>query len=459
MVGGSNPLAAKTLSHRHRARVDSKGAPRPSRGDAPVERRDLRGAAGRPGASVSERTAPNPLAAKTLSHRQRSRVDSKGAPRRVSPLAHRIRRVLRQLGVLTPHSRVVVGVSGGPDSLGLLAILAELRATGRSPRGATEQWSLWAVYVNHGWRPRAVRQEIGLLRRITGQLKIPLVVTSISPAKHRRQSWEGTAREARYEALAAAAVRVRARLVMVGHTLEDQAETVLLALFRGTGLTGASGMPAVRPLKSVINGGPAHCAGRPLRGSILLVRPLLGVTHAELKADLRRRNIPWAADATNRRMEFRRNWLRARWLPRVVREYGPAVLERLATFAELVREDDAWLEGAAAHWGRRHARLGRRAVCLPVHALRQQPPALQRRILRWVLERAAGSLRGMSFRHVEMLRALVARGSGMAHLPKGLTARVPHNSRGTSRAKGHLQLLIARSVARGALRFTKISLK
>lgn len=271
--------------------------------------------------------------------------------------------------------------------MALLALLAELRGS--------ERLTLWAVCVNHGWRPAAARRELALVRRVGRQLGVPVRAVTLAARKQPRQSWEGTAREQRYAALAGLARRLRAGVVAVGHTEEDQAETVLLALLRGSGVTGAGGMSASRPL------GPS---------GLRLVRPLLGVRHEVLSDYLRRRRIPWATDATNARLTFRRNRLRQAVLPSLVRAFGPPVVERLATFAELAREDDAWLQRATAQWCRRAVRVRAGAARVSAPALQRQPPALQRRAVRWMVARTVGTLQGLAFRHVAALLGLLAAG-------------------------------------------------
>ena len=283
--------------------------------------------------------------------------------------------------------------------MALLALLAELRDS--------ERLTLWAVYANHGWRPAAARRELALVRRAARALGVPVLTVSLAPRKRPRQSWEGTGRQQRYAALARVARRLRAGVVAVGHTQEDQAETVLLALGRGSGVTGAGGMPPSRPL------GP---------GAVRLVRPLLGCRHDELKAYLRSRRLPWLVDATNRRLRFRRNHVRRTVLPALRRAFGPSVVPHLAAFAELARDDEAWLQEAVALWCRRHVRARRGTARVPAAVLRQAPPALQRRVVRWMVARAAGGLQGLAFQHVAALLALAAaKKPGHLDWPHGVT--------------------------------------
>ena len=343
---------------------------------------------------------------------------------RVSPLAYQTYRVLRDAGLPMP-ARLVVGVSGGPDSVALLSLLAELRAMA--------SLTLWGVYVNHGWRPRAAQREQVLVAQIGRRVQVPIIVVRVPARKCPRHSWEGTARDARYAALSRVARRVRAHAVAVGHTQEDQVETLLLALLRGAGVQGLGGMRLVRPLDA---------ASSP---PLFLIRPLLAVRHAPLTAYLRERRLPWVMDETNREPRFRRNQLRRTLLPWLTRQFGEQVLDRLATCAELAREDDACLQQQVARWVQRRvhapsarrlpagpveagrggqARLRTGSVRLPLPPLRRQPLALQRRILRWAIGQVAGSLTGLTFRHVAALVALAARGVGTVHLPHGLMAEV-----------------------------------
>jgi len=286
--------------------------------------------------------------------------------------------------------------------MALLTLLTELRGP--------ERLVLWAVYVNHGWRPVAARRELALIRRVGRQLEVPVLTVSLPPRKQPRHSWEGTAREQRYTALARLARRRRATVVAVGHTQEDQAETVLLALLRGSGLTGAGGMPASRPL------GPS---------GLRLVRPFLACRHDELKTYLRHRRLPWAVDATNARLTFRRNRLRRAVLPPLVRAFGPSVIERLTTFADLARADDAWGQQAVAGWCRRGVRVRAGVARVSVARLRRQPIAVQRRVVRWMVARTAGALQGLAFRHVAALLDRLTVGTpGHLDWPHGVAVEV-----------------------------------
>jgi tRNA(Ile)-lysidine synthase len=223
---------------------------------------------------------------------------------------------------------LVLAVSGGPDSTALMVLAARWRkALRRGPR-------LVAVTVDHGLRPQS-RGEAAAVGRLARSLGV----------EHRILRWTGpkpttglqaAARAARYRLLAGAARRAGARHVLTAHTLDDQAETVLIRLARGSGIGGLAAMARLSPLpvSSPSAGGP---------GDIVLVRPLLEVPKASLVATLRRAGIAFADDASNRDPRFTRARLRAA-MPLLQRE-GLAP-QRLALLARRARRAEAALEAA-----------------------------------------------------------------------------------------------------------------
>ncbi len=194
----------------------------------------------------------------------------------------------------------VLAVSGGPDSTALLVLAARwAKRLKRAPK-------LLAVTVDHGLRPQAAR-EAEAVKRLAKSLGVP----------HRTLHWRGrkprtglqeAARYARYELLAQAATRVGFAHILTAHTLDDQAETVLFRLARGSGLYGLAGM--------------AHAAPLPLYGerAVFLVRPLLTVAKARLVATLKAARVAYAEDPSNRDPRFTRARLRASLMPALARE-------------------------------------------------------------------------------------------------------------------------------------------
>jgi tRNA(Ile)-lysidine synthase len=215
-----------------------------------------------------------------------------------------VRRVLRP----DSGTRVLVACSGGPDSVALGALLDRL--------AREDGYEIVLAHVDHGRRASAAQDECVVLS-VAARLGRPVRI--LRPLVERDD--EATMREARYAALANLAVELEAPFVATAHTAEDQAETVLLALFRGTGPAGLAGMPPVRPLAAGVE----------------LVRPVLRATRSQLAAELRRSALPWAVDPTNEDRKYRRNALRP-VLAELRRDF-PHLDAAIARCAEIVRDE------------------------------------------------------------------------------------------------------------------------
>lgn len=288
---------------------------------------------------------------------------------------------LRALGV-TPESRPVVAFSGGADSAALLALLAGL--PGRF--GAT------ALHVDHGLRPSSA-EEAHRARALAETLGVPCEVIRVTPAGPGGP--EARARRARYLALAAHAA---GRPVLTAHTADDQAETVLLRLARGA---GSAGLVGVRP-RARIEGAE-------------VLRPLLGVRRAELRAVLRALGLTAVEDPSNLDPAYARNRLRRSVLP-ALEAVLPGAVPALARAAELLAADEAYL-----------ARQTERALARIVSsdgvdaaALLRLPEALRGRVVRRLLARAGGPT--PSREEVDRILGIAARG-GDVHLRRGYRAR------------------------------------
>jgi len=218
--------------------------------------------------------------------------------------------------------RVCVACSGGPDSVALASLLDRI--------AREDEYDVVLAHVDHGVRAGSAQDECVVL---SVAARLGRSVLLARPIVERAD--EATLRDARYAALAALAQEAGARFVATAHTAEDQTETVLLALFRGTGLQGLAGIPPRRPLTAEIE----------------LVRPLLRVTHAELATELRRSGLPYAIDPTNAATRYRRNALRGPL--EELRDEFPHLDLAIARGAAIVRED---LEGTDRASARRELR-------------------------------------------------------------------------------------------------------
>jgi len=294
------------------------------------------------------------------------------------------------LSDLSPGDVVLVACSGGPDSLALAAATAAL--AGRYG------WRAGAVVVDHGWSAAASaagQQAVQTCRRLGLDPVELIAVDSAGPGGP-----EAAARTARYRALADAAERHRAAAVLLGHTLDDQAETVLLGLARGSGARSLAGMAAVRGVYR---------------------RPLLGLPRAVTVATCAGLELsPWL-DPANSDPAYARVRLRglAGELERVL---GPGVVQALARTADLLRDDADALDGAALDLLAAADPDG--SGNLDVQTLTGAAVAVRRRAL-LAAARAAGSPAGaLSHRHALALDALLTAGTGAADLPGEVLARL-----------------------------------
>jgi tRNA(Ile)-lysidine synthase len=288
---------------------------------------------------------------------------------------------------------VLAGVSGGPDSLALAAGLAFV-----APRNG---FRAGAVVVDHRLQPSSAQVAGDAARTVRSLGLDPVEVVAVDVGTD--GGLEAAARDARYRALRSAAARLGAAAVLLGHTLDDQAETVLLGLGRGSGARSLSGMA---------------------RRSDGLLRPLLAVSRSTTAACCDALGlVPWA-DPHNADPRFARARVRHDVLPELAAALGPGVPEALARSAWLLRDDDEALEIWAEEVARRCLPSEGDEAAIDVAALQGAPPAVRRRVIRRVVLAAGVPAGRLTAEHVGRVDALVAswRGQGGVALPGGLTA-------------------------------------
>ncbi len=311
-------------------------------------------------------------------------------------------RTVRRFAMLQPGERVLIGLSGGPDSSALTHALALL----------SERLSLRleALYVDHGIRGAAVEADLAAASALASTLGVGFHVRRVEVptwARLRRLSLETAARELRYRALEEAAGELGAQKVALGHTADDQAETVLMWVLRGAGVAGLGGIPPVR--------------GR-------FVRPLIEVWREEVQEYCHQAGLAPVEDESNRWELPLRNRVRHELLPLIESRIRPGARRALVRLASLAREDEAYLRGQAQEAWRRLAATkqgGRLAV--PARPLGALPAPLARRIVVRAFEEVSGGRRGaLGLQAVEAVLELARRGHGgrVVHLPHGVRAGV-----------------------------------
>jgi tRNA(Ile)-lysidine synthase len=279
---------------------------------------------------------------------------------------------------LSPGDRLCVAVSGGADSVALLLLLHEANTAARNALGV----GLSAVHVNHSLRKEESDGDQQFVVELCQRLAIPLhlhrVDTQTHSAEH-RQSIEEAARNLRYAVFHTLLNEGKADAILTAHTLDDQAETVLMKLLRGAWTEGLS---AIHPTLTLPKG--------------RILRPLLGLRREDLRTYLKERNQPWREDSSNADEAFTRNRIRHTILP-VLRAENPNLDQTLANLAEIARDEEArWqaelkrllpqvvLPGKPVRGGGRanSTAPGEAAVAIELERLRAMDPALRRRVLR-----------------------------------------------------------------------------
>ncbi|HVF45433.1 MAG TPA: tRNA lysidine(34) synthetase TilS [Pyrinomonadaceae bacterium] len=326
--------------------------------------------------------------------------------------------------------RAVVAVSGGADSTALLLALEELKGAGLLGVELT------AAHLNHGLRGGSAEEDARFAESLARECGFEFVSGRAdvgARAVDSGDNLEQAARGARYEFLSEAARRAGAAAVLTGHTLDDQAETVLLRLLRGSGSEGLGGM---RPERSLEAG-----------GRVSLRRPLLEwARRADTEGYCRARGVGFRADEMNEDERFARVRVRRRLLP-LLETFNPRAALTIARAAGLLREESSALEGFAARLledaraeggdGSNAADAARDSEAWPlrVEVLNGAPSALRRRALRLWVARGRGGLRRISLANVAAVERLLKgeRGGRVAELPGGA---------GVERRKGLLTFYI-----------------
>ena len=283
--------------------------------------------------------------------------------------------------MLSRGTKVIIAVSGGADSMALLFALFQLRSV--------YNLTLVVAHVNHQLRGEEAERDALFVEQQATRLGLPFYPTrvDVKTLQHSsRMSLQHAARQVRYQFFHALCQTLGATRVALGHTADDQAETLLMRLLRGSGPTGLAGIPAVR---------------------LPFIRPLIAVSRSTIHAYLQAEFLPWVEDSSNTHPVYLRNRIRLELLPKL-QQYNPQLVRRLNELADMLRADSQVLEQQVDEWvvqtvdwqgsNRAEIRCG-----LFVTA----PIAIQRRLLRRVVEALSSAPEAVSFRHIEDLRQFI----------------------------------------------------
>ena len=312
----------------------------------------------------------------------------------VLKIEEKVHQAIRARDLLSPGERIVVAVSGGPDSVALLSCLVAL--------SSRWSWDLNIGHVNHGLRGAESEGDADFVEKLGKHFGVPVNIREVclkkQDAKFGKQSLQAYAREARYQALETILQERNATKLAMGHTADDQAETVLMWMLRGSGAGGLSGIP-------------------PKRGE-RIVRPLLDMPRSDILAYLEQRQLTYRMDSSNSQPVYLRNRLRQDLIPHL-KEYSPGLVNVLSRQAEILRDDHAYLEILATEaFHQICVIVDERSLQLDRTALLALPIAIQRRVVRFGLQQLKGDTHGLRFDVVQRLLG------GLEHGQSGWTMNI-----------------------------------
>jgi tRNA(Ile)-lysidine synthase len=292
--------------------------------------------------------------------------------------------------------RIITAVSGGPDSVCLLKILFELRDELKI--------SLTAAHLNHALRPPEDEKETQFVSNLANRLDLAFAYEKASKVtKSPGTSVEEEARRIRYQFFERVLAEQKAQKIALGHNMNDQAETVLMHILRGSGPTGLSGIPPVREVR--------------------FIRPLIRVTRDEIYAYLKQRDMPFMVDSSNLEKRYLRNKIRLELIPLLL-DYQPRLIHHLAKLASLCREENQFIEDEARKgFERVTLDSSKNAVDLSIANLQNLPFPLQYRIIRQAIKQIRGNLRRIDIGHIKAIMDLAdnVKPQVKTNLPEKLT--------------------------------------
>lgn len=309
-------------------------------------------------------------------------------------ILEKFRASLKQYNLIKKYDSIVIGVSGGPDSVVLLYLLNSIKKE--------FNLNLHIGHLDHMLRKDSYK-DAGYVTKLADKLRIPLTVAQVNIKElAQKGSVEEIARNARLGFLFRVARAIKAKKIALGHNLDDQAETVLMRILRGSGLYGLS---AILPKREI--------------AGFEIIRPLIEVRRKEIEAYLRKKRVTPCRDISNLQDLYLRNKIRNRLLPLLEKEYNSNIKEILANMAQSLGYDYDFLQGEA----QRRLKVVKHRIEL--YRLSKFHPAIKRIILRKAFARIKGNTRRLSFAHIKEIEDLVLNRplNSIVDLPQGISVK------------------------------------
>ncbi len=304
-----------------------------------------------------------------------------------------VKKTIEQHDMLKGVQKMLIAFSSGPDSVCLLDVLHTLYG---------KKIDIRLVYVNHGLRPRrSLRKEESLIKKYASLYNVRYKIIPVKVRK-KKVGIEAAAREKRYDALLTYMNKVNAHRICLGHNADDLVETFFMNLLRGSGTRGLKSIPPVR---------------------MPYIRPLINLKKVEISEYIKAKKLRYSMDETNRLLGYRRNLLRHKIIPELVK-VNPELHDAIRRETEFLAQDDEYLEKQAARVYRRVSQVETNHVLIDINKVLKYNSSVRKRILMDVIRELLGSLDGFESKHFHAIIGLNDKESGKRiHLPKGLYAQ------------------------------------
>ncbi len=302
------------------------------------------------------------------------------------PLIQSVEKTLLEFSMLQSRDKVLVAVSGGPDSVALLHVLLALQAKFDIQIGV--------AHLDHGLRPSAAARDSAFVSSLCNKSGLPSHVATVdirSLHQKQRGSLEALGRKARYNFFSRIAQKFSYNKIAMGHHAGDNAELVLMNLFRGSGPLGLSGIPPIRNNR--------------------YIRPLIEQPRENIMNYLQDNQVAFVLDATNNDLRFLRNRIRHELMPELIHRYNPNMVDTLNRTAAIFRTEEDWLNQYSGQIFNTLAEGDATSIRMPVSKLLENHGAIQRRTIRTAIEHVKGNLKSITLQHIDAVLDLCREGS------------------------------------------------